>query len=60
MELNRQKVEKARHLNLPTNSSLRRLLMRMINNQPEDWPSILEIPGDAYFGYVEINNDTFQ
>lgn len=58
-ELDRQKLEKAWQLRLPTNSSLRCLLMRMLNTKPEDRPSTREIVGDAYFGHVEVSNDSF-
>jgi len=57
--LDRQKVEKAWQLRMPTNSALRSLLMRMINTKPENRPSIREILADTYFGHVKVSNDTF-
>ncbi|KAH8768355.1 kinase domain-containing protein [Diaporthe sp. PMI_573] len=57
--LDRQKVEKAWQLRMPTNSALRSLLMRMINTKPENRPSIREILADTYFGHVKVSNDIF-
>ncbi|KAG8156984.1 hypothetical protein KVR01_013206 [Diaporthe batatas] len=58
-ELDPRKIEEAWRLRLPTNSTLRSLLMRMINTKPEDRPSIREILRDPYFGHNQSSNDTY-